>query len=294
MSFPTFNIRDKFYALSKRIAENAYPALILKDLFEEVRVSPGGTFVAFREKLDAPVVGVSQTSEGATTVVDFSQLETLTYDPPEYKVKVEFSRREWMDYLPLIPEVERQLRHLGRRLAYQLEKDAMAAIDAAANLSVVSTGKSRMTDGTEVTYAGELGQYDILAAMKELRKKNLEPDYLLVNPINAESLFKWPHFTEARIYGEEVNRTGVIGTVYGLEVRQSTVVPAGTAYVVSSGRNLSGSDSFMGYWVIKEDIWSKADVDWDRDVLWIKAYTRQGALVVNGNAICKITGLSTT
>jgi hypothetical protein len=40
-----------------------------------------------------------------------------------------------------------------------------------------------------------------------------------------------------------------MGKVYGYDIYESNVVPAGTAYMVSTGKNLSASYAPMGYFV---------------------------------------------
>jgi hypothetical protein len=50
-------------------------------------------------------------------------------------------------------------------------------------------------------------------------------------------------------YGEPVIQTGMIGTIYGMAVYISNVVSAGTAYILSTGQNLSAAYSPMGFFV---------------------------------------------
>jgi hypothetical protein len=148
-----------------------------------------------------------------------------------------------------IPVIEDQLRRLARRMAYTIDKDCITVIDAAAVGSSAGTGVSLGATGTEVTITGGIGTKDILWAEAKIASYNFVADSLLVNPVNARDLKYLPQFSLYAQYGEAVVQTGAIGKVFGLDLYVSTVVSAGTAYVLSTGQNLSASYAPMGMFV---------------------------------------------
>ena len=179
-------------------------------------------------------------------------------------------------------------------MAYTIDKDCMTVIDAAAAWSSAGTGVSLGATGTEFTISGGIGTKDILKAEAAIASYNLIADSLLVHPVNARDLKYLPQFSLAAQYGEAVVQTGAIGMVYGLNLFVSTVVSAGTAYVLSTGQNLSASYSPMGMFVIKRPLMSDVEIKKDFDAVDVTLTTRYAPVVLVGECIAKLTGLATT
>jgi hypothetical protein len=193
-----------------------------------------------------------------------------------------------------IPVIEDQLRRLARRMAYTIDKDCQTVIDAGAANSVTSTGTSLGATGTEFTITGGLGTKDILKAEAAIASYNFLADSLLLNPINARDLKYLPQFSLYAQYGEAVVQSGAIGTVYGFNFYVSNVVPAGTAYLLSTGANLSASYAPMGMFIIKRPLMTDVELKKEFDSVDVMLTTRYAPVVLNGETITKITGLATT
>ncbi len=88
-----------------------------------------------------------------------------------------------------------------------------------------------------------------------------------MNPINARDLKYLPTFSLAHSTARPVVRSGTIGKVYGFDLFVSNVVSAGTAYLLSTGQNLSGSYAPIGFFVIKRPLLSDLDVKKEFDAV---------------------------
>ena len=188
-------------------------------------------------------------------------------------------------------------------MAYQVDKDCMTVIDLAAGSSSAGTGKSLGATGTEFVITGAIGTKDLLWADAKIASYNFIADSLLVNPINARDLKYLPQFSLYAQYGEPVVQSGAIGTVYGLQFFVSNVVPVGTAYVLSTGQNLSASYAPLGFFVnsfldgtgeLKRPLLTDIDIKKEFDAVDIVLSTRFAPVITCGEAISKITGLATT
>jgi hypothetical protein len=179
--------------------------------------------------------------------MDFTPYSTVTVTPYKKGIRERISRENIEDLY--IPVIEDQLRRIARRMAYAIDSDCLTVIDQSAAWSSAGTGVSLGATGTEFTITGGIGTKDILKAEAAIASKNYVADSLLCNPINARDLKYLPQFSLNSQYGEAVIQTGAIGKVYGLDLYVSNVVPAGSAYIISTGQNLSASYSPMGFFV---------------------------------------------
>jgi hypothetical protein len=59
----------------------------------------------------------------------------------------------------------------------------------------------------------------------------------------------WAQYGNEDGQGVPPTQTGKIGTIFGMDVYVSMVVPAGTAYVISTGKNYSAAYAPLGYFV---------------------------------------------
>ena len=235
-------------SLHKMIIELAMPILVVKKLFPEFPLVNGRTATFVKEN-GGRSAGISQVGEGAEIMMDFTPLTTVTITPYKKGLRERISRENIEDLY--IPVIEGQLRRLARRMAYTIDKDCMTVIDAAAVTSNAATGTSLSATGSTFTIANTVGTKDLLAAKAAIESYNLEPDNILLNPINARDIMFLPQFSLYSQYGESKSalQTGVIGSIYGWTVNISSVVPAGTAYVLSTGQNPSAAYSPMGFFV---------------------------------------------
>jgi hypothetical protein len=278
-------------ALHKKIIELTMPALVVKKLLPEFPLVAGRTATFAKEK-GSRSIGISEISEGAEIPMDFTPLDYVTVTPYKKGIRERIPREAIEDLY--IPVIEQQLRRIARRMAYQIDKDCMTVIDAAAGSSSAGTGKSLGATGTEFTISGGIGTKDLLWADAKIASYNFIADTLLCNPVNARDLKYLPQFSLYAQYGEAVVQSGAIGTVYGFQFYVSNVVPPGTAYLLSTGQNLSASYAPLGFFVIKRPLLTDIDIKKEFDAVDIVLTTRFSPVITCGEAISKITGLATT
>ena len=280
-------------ALHKKIVELAMPMLVVKKLLPEFPLVAGKT-ATFVKEAGSRSAAISESSEGAEIQMDFTPLTTVVVTPYKKGLRERISQENIEDLY--IPVIEGQLRRIARRMAYTIDKDCMTVIDAASVTSNACTGKSLSATGTEYTIASTVGSKDILAARSAIRGYNLEPDTVLLNPVNERDVLYLPQFTMYSEYGDPNTalQTGLIGKVYGMNVFTSNVVPAGTAYVVSTGQNISSAYSPLGFFVIKRPLMTRVAFKDEFDCFDVTLTTRYSPVVTVGEAIAKITGLATS
>lgn len=278
-------------ALHKKVVELTMPALVVKKLFPEFPLVAGKT-ATFVKQSGSRSAAISEISEGAEVPMDFTPYTTVIVTPYKKGLRERVSRENIEDLY--IPVIEDQLRRLARRMAYTIDKDCMTVIDSAAANSSSGSGTSLSATGTEFTISGGLGTKDILNAKAKVESYNFIPDAILLNPINARDVMYLPQFSLHMQYGEPVIQTGMIGTIYGMAVYISTVVPAGNAYILSSGQNLSASYAPMGFFVIKRPLLTDIEIKKEFDSVDVTLTTRYSPVVTCGEAIFKVTGLASS
>jgi len=278
-------------ALHQKIIELTMPSLIVKRLLPEFPLVAGKT-ATFLKESGSRSIGISETSEGAELLMDFTPLSTVTVTPYKKGQRERISRENIEDLY--IPVIEQQLRRLARRIAYQIDLDCMNVIGAAAASTSSASGKTMGATGTEFTISGAAGSKDILQAIASIEQYNFLADSVIMNPINARDLKYIPNFTLASQYGEAVVQSGEIGQVFGLDLFVTNVCSAGTAYVISTGKNLSASYAPLGFFVIKRPLMTDVEQVKAMDSVDVLLSTRYAPVVLNGQCIAQITGLNTT
>src|SRR5271157_428911 len=281
----------EYPALHKHIIELTMPALIVKRLLPEFPLVQGRT-ATFVKESGSRSIGISEIGEGAEIMMDYTPLSTVTVTPYKKGERVRVPREQVEDLY--IPVIDQQLRRLARRTAYQIDLDCMNVIGAAATFTSAATGKTMGATGTEMTIANTVGAKDILWAEAQIASKNFVADSIIANPINIRDFKYLPNFTIASQYGEAVLQSGAIGKVYGMDLYSTNVCSPGTAYVVSTGRNLSASYAPIGFFVIKRPLMTDVEQVKQNDAIDVMLTTRYAPIVLNGECISQITGLSTT
>jgi hypothetical protein len=224
--------------------------------------------------------------------MDFTPLTTVTVTPYKKGLRERITRENIEDLY--IPVIEEQLRRLARRTAYQIDLDCMNVIGAAAASTSAGSGISMGTTGTTFTVTGGIGTKDILWAEAAIASYNFIADSIICNPIQARDLKFLPQFMLPSFYGEVPINAGTTGKVYGLDLYVSNVCSAGTAYVLSTGQNLSASYAPIGFFCIKRPLMTEVDPKKEFDSVDIELTTRYAPVVLNGQCISQITGLATS
>jgi hypothetical protein len=278
-------------ALHKKIIELTMPALMIKQLLPEFPLVAGRT-ATFAKESGSRSAAISEVAEGAEIMMDFTPLAYVTVTPYKKGLRERVTREMIEDLY--IPVIEQQLRRLARRMAYTIDLDCINVIGAGAGATAACTGKSMGATGTEFTIASTLGQKDILAGKALIESKSFIPTHIVLNPINARDVYYLPQFTLYAQYGEPIVKEGIIGHIYNMEVLVTPVQSAGTAYVMSTGTNLSGAYAPMGFFVIKRPLMSDLEPKKEFDAVDVMLTTRYSPVVLNGDAIYQITGLATS
>jgi hypothetical protein len=284
-------------ALHAHIIELTMPGLVVKKLFPEFPLVAGKT-ATFVKQSGSRAAAISETAEGTEIMMDFTPYTTITTTPYKKALRERISRENIEDLY--IPVIEDQLRRLARRMVYTIDKDCQSVIDAGAASAntFTATGTSMGATGAPFTISGGLGQYDITNAISLLQQVSLVPDHILLNPVNSRDVYKLPQFSIASWFGPTQEgpliQTGSIGTIMGCEVDVSPVIPAGTAYILSTGLNVSAAYAPIGFFVIKRPLLSDLDPKKEFDSIDVVLSTRYSPVVTYGEAICKITNLATS
>jgi hypothetical protein len=288
-ALPGITVGAGFPALSTKIVELATPAFALRPLLQTVPFPAGRTFV-FYKQVGSRTIGVSRGAEDSVAIVDFTTYTAVSYEPPIYKAAVWISKGVIDSFQPVLNIVQDQLNRLARRVVNQIETDVEAAFNTGASSTVTATGTSLGFNGTEFTISGSIGTKDIIEASKRIMQKSLMPEYLIVNPAQYAQIKYLPHYSAYMYTGEESPgmRRGVVGEVENLRVVVSPIVPAGTAYVVSTGTNPSGAYEPLGYWVEKSPFSAWYRFDMDDHMHKVSTYYHAGPLVTSSDCIVKI------
>jgi hypothetical protein len=229
-------------ALHQKIIELTMPALVVKRLLPEFPLVAGKT-ATFVKQSGSRAATISEVSEGSEIPMDFTPYNYLICTPYKKGLRERVSRENIEDLY--IPVIEDQLRRLARRMAYTIDLDCINVIGSAAANTSAGTGVSMGSTGSPFTISGGLGQHDILAGKAVIETYNFIPDTIILNPINARDVYYLPQFSLYAYYGtageEGPIQSGLIGKIYGMNVYVTTVCSAGTAYILSTGQNLSAA-----------------------------------------------------
>lgn len=278
-------------ALHRKIIELTMPALVLKRLFPEFPLVAGRT-ATFVKQQGSRSAAITEVAEGSEIPMDFTPYTYVTVTPYKKALRERITRELIEDLY--IPVIEDQLRRIARRMAFTIDKDCQAVLDAAAANSLTATGTSLSATGSEFTVSGGLGTKDILKAKATIEGYNFVPDTILLNPMNARDVYYLPQFSTYAYYGESILRNGAIGQIYGMDVLISTVIPAGTAYVLSTGQNLSASYAPLGFFVIRRPLTTDVEIKKEFDAVDVTLSTRYAPVVTCGEAVVKVTGLASS
>jgi hypothetical protein len=282
-------------ALHKKIIELTMPGLIVKRLFPEFPLVAGKA-ATFVKQSGSRSAGISEISEGAEIMMDYTPYSTVTVTPYKKGLRERISRENIEDLY--IPVIEDQLRRLARRMAYTIDLDCLNVIGNGAGSTSGATGKSLAATGTEFTITGGLGSKDILIAKAAIEAKSFIPDTIILSPVNARDVYYLPQFTLYAYYGVEGEtppiQTGIVGKIYGMNVLVSAVQSAGTAYILSTGQNVSAAYAPMGFFVIKRPLTTDTEIKKEFDTVDVVLSTRYAPVVLNGDAIAQVTGLATS
>jgi hypothetical protein len=79
-----------------------------------------------------------------------------------------------------------------------------------------------------------------------------------------------------------------------MRVYVTTVCSAGTAYVLSTGQNVSAAYAPLGFFVVKRPLMSDVILQREVDCVDVSLSTRYAPVVMCGEFVCKKIGLNTS
>ena len=278
-------------ALHQKLVELTMPALCVKQLLPEVPLVAGKSFTVAKQK-GSRAMAISEVTEGSEIPMDFTPYTYVNVIPYKKALRERVSRENIEDLY--IPVIEDQLRRLARRMAFTIDQDCLNTIAAAAGSAGTATGKSLSATGTEFTITGGLGTKDILSGKALIESYNAIADAIIMNPINARDMYYLPQFSLYGEYGEAIVKSGFIGTVYSMRVYVTTVCSAGTAYILSTGQNVSAAYAPLGFFVVKRPLMSDVILQKEVDCVDVSLSTRYAPVVMCGEFVCKKIGLNTS
>lgn len=282
--------------LHERILEITMPVLDVRRLFIDAPIKEGRTITFVKESGTASV-GITQGAQGAPMIQDYTGYTTATVTPYKMQQEIEVPTEVVNDVgLPLM---EGQLRRLTRKFALQVESDCFnlfpALLTAGGGQNFACTGKTIAATGTEVTVASTIGVKDLNKARRLLLSKNLYMTDILCDPIAEEGLRNLPGYTLIKDVGiNQVIGDNPIGKIGPWTIHVSNAIPAGIAYCISNGRTLQGEYNPLGFFAIKQPIYSDIDIQKRRDVVYPFMRARYAPIITNGDCVVAITGLATS
>lgn len=287
--------------LHRQVIELTMPALRLKQLLPDYVIPQGaGRTAAFVKQRGSRSIALQQVAEGTIIPFDFTPYDSITVTPYKVARSIRITRELLED--AIVNVVEDQLRRLARIAAYTIDKDVQTTIDAAAITANTfsATGTSVFYTGTSTTITGTIGVNDVTKSKALLENLNLIADAIALNPIQVANMSSIPQFASQEIFGKSIYAQGFdweagnAPALLGLTPIITSVVPAGTSYVVSSGRNLSAAYAPLGSFVIKRNFSVDVAKVPREDVYDLICTMRYAPLVLYSEAIIKLQGLNTT
>lgn len=301
-AFTMYTSGAMFYpALSKRIVELTMPALALKPLLQElvIRVGASATIPKQAGARATAIVGI--TEEGSEIVADYTPYEFITVIPYKIATRVRITRELLEDQIVNI--IEDQLRRAARRLVMTIDGHIEAAFNASAlaTSTFTASGTSIFMDGTSSTRSGTIGVNDITQAKAIIQQYALEPDTIVMNPLQHQDLMALPQFASYMFSQVPVYTQGSglqptpSPTLFGLKQIVTPIVPAGRAYVLAAaGANASAAYAPLGFFVTKRpisvDVWPQPALD-SMDII---ITTRFAPVITYPESIVKLIGLRTS
>ena len=172
-------------------------------------------------------VGVEPTAasavdESASVSVQAYEKTQVIFSPSEKGTAYQMTNKERdRTFIPLMQDMITQL---GYALAKKVDSDLVTLCQNSAVEQVVANGVA----SSAIASSDTLDFSDIVAAKKKLMNNNLFPKYLIVNPSQYAQLLDEAQFKEVYKFGDQVAKTGMIGTIAGLEVFVTTQIGEGS------------------------------------------------------------------
>jgi HK97 family phage major capsid protein len=133
-----------------------------------------------------------------------------------------------------------------------------------------------------------MGWTQVLTLHNAVRSENWRPKVLAVNELQLHQLLNDDNFKNS-VYlpsSETDISQGIIGSILGMKIHASTLVPIGTAYAIDT--------SVAAMMLLRRDVAIEDWADTKNGKYGVRATTRFGMGVLRSKAIARMTGLKTT
>ena len=171
--------------------------------------------------------------------------------------------------------------NVGRALGQKETEDIIALYNAIADADLAG-GDDLAGGGAVFSWAS------VLALHHAVRNENWRPNVLAINEMQLHQLLNDDKFVKA-VYlpsSQTDVEQGSIGSVLGMRVQSSTLVPNGVAFAIDT--------RVASVMLLRRDITVEDWEDVKSGKYGIRATTRFGLGVLRSNAVAKMTGIKTT
>lgn len=170
---------------------------------------------------------------------------------------------------------------VGRALGEKETEQVLSLYGSIANVDLAG-GAPIDNEGAALNWSG------VLKLHNAVRSENWRPTVLAINEIQLHQLLSDDKFIHAQyLPSEQVDvERGVVGSVLGMKVLASTLVPNGTAYAIDT--------RVAAVMLLRRDITVE---DWENPKtgeFGVRATTRFGLGVLRSKAVAKMTNISTS
>jgi hypothetical protein len=215
---------------NKALIEKASAELIAANLFE-VGTMSGPVEKAFVEVYNRETgVTTTELAEGGTIRQGRTSYSSVTIEAVGYKLRSILTAEAIEDAQNAgnLNIVARAIANLAKDITEEIDSKLMSLMVAGAAAGNVDVSKGALD---AKTISGKIVEA-IVDSMQNVKKKNYRPDFVLVDPIIYGYLAKNDEFVHADKYGStELQQTGFMGKIRGLEVFESNNMAANKAIV---------------------------------------------------------------
>lgn len=257
------------------MVDASWPELIGRDI---ITVMPSSEAVE-RFPLDGGAIGYRY-AEGAITRVGGKKPSTLDiYTNQLCDCSDEWTREFLEDATWNV--LDRANGNVGRGLG-QKETESILAMYAAVQATDLATGAELSGGGTVANWAS------LLSLHHAVRSENWRPNVMAVNEMQLHQLLNDDKFVNS-VYlpsSQTDVEQGSIGTVLGMKIKSSTLVPNGTMYAIDT--------RVASVMLLRRDVTVEDWEDIKNGKYGVRASTRFGIGVLRSKGIARMTGVKQT
>lgn len=250
--------------------------LVYRRAFREIDASGvqsnSYTFHIDNDEMGRPTI----VGEGEESPRHQSTVREMTVKFEKYMGEVALTMEAMED--GLIEMKAREIEDLARAMAERLNNEAFEQLD--------ENRQAAVGDGNDT-----LSFSDITEGMKALRKADYQPDLLFVDVDGYVDLLTDSNFNRATDQGDEVVRSGEVGTVAGMTVIVDSTQDIGDDNGAGAGHGAIAVDSTRyGYELTRTPMSTREYEEPERQADVVQAFTRKAWATIFENAAVKING----